>query len=119
MLYVDLLNTYFDLTLTLGDADTLSPPPLLLSLARKGTNTTASFVLPTLGMIPGARYVRYIGILTSLVPESGQYDYQVYDNTNPVNPTLIEEGLLIATSEPITKESYGTDKIRGEYKDHI
>ena len=119
MIYIDLIQATFDLTLTLGDEDTNNPPPLLLSFNRAGTNKSGSTILPTLGMIPGDSYVTFVDIPTSILPESGQWDYSVYDNTVPATPVLIESGLLIGLAAPITKKQYGTDKERGEYKGHL
>lgn len=119
MINVDLNFATFPLTLTLGAADTNDPPPLLLAFTRRGTNHTGSTVLPTAGIETGDRYVTYVNIPTSIFPESGQYDYTVFDNTVPADPVEIEKGLLIAHTTPITKEQYGTDKIRGEYKGHL
>ena len=119
MINVDLLTGSFDLTLTLGAEDTNAPPPLLLSFERPGTNKSGSTVLPTLGIITGDRFVTYVNIPTSIFPESGQYNFEVADNTVPASPVVIETGILIALTTPITKETYGTDKIRGEYKGHL
>jgi len=119
MVNVDLQQATFDLTLTLGSADTENPPPLLLSFIRKGTNHSGSQVLSETGMETGINFITYVDIPTSIFPESGQYSFWIYDNTVPSTPVLIEKGLLIATTEAITKKDYGTDKERGEYKGHL
>ena len=125
MLYVDLTELFFSMTLTLGDEDTNSPPPLLLSLNRKGTNFSKIFDLAVSSKTPGDRYLIFPAITTSIFidpqgeRQSGQYNYAILDNTVPATPVEIESGLLIATTTPITKTEYGTDKIRAEYKGHI
>jgi len=124
MIYVDLLALDFTLTLTLGDEDTNSPPPLLLGFTRRGTNFTGTYDLTLATIIPGDRFLTIEDIPTSIftsvgVKQSGQYDYTIFDNTVPATPVLIEKGLLEAITTPITKETYGTDKERGEYKGHL
>lgn len=116
MIYVDLNNATEDITLTLGAEDTTSPPPLRLEFVRHGTNNSGAYDVPGGDVIPGERYVTIQNIPTALFEFSGQYDLSVLDNTNPGSPELIEHGLLLATTDPITIDDYGTDKKRGEYK---
>ena len=125
MIYVDLTIGTFDLTLTLGDADTNSPPPLLLGFDRKGTNFSGTYDLSLATIVPGDRFLTITGIPTTIFTDpqgdlqSGQYNFEICDNTVPASTVLIERGLLIALDTPITKKSYGTDKKRGEYKGHL
>lgn len=113
------------MTLTLGDADTASPPPLALSFDRKGTNFSGTYDLSLATIIPGNKFLTVEDIPTSIFvdpqgeKQSGQYEYVIYDMTTPADPIEIERSLLIGLSAPITKESYGTDKERGEYKGHL
>ena len=125
MLYVDLTQAFFSMTLTLGSEDTNVPPPLLLSINRKGTNFSNIFDLALSSKVRGDRYLILNNITTSIFTDpqgdkqSGQYNYVISDITVPATPVEIESGLLIATTTPITKTEYGTDKIRAEYKGHI
>jgi hypothetical protein len=123
MIIVDLIATDFTMTLTLGDEDTSSPPPLLLAFDRPGTNFSGTYDLTLATVIPGDRFLTIEDIPTSIflsvgVKQSGQYNFRIYDNTVPATPIEIENGLLQALTTPITKDTYGTDKERGEYKGH-
>ena len=94
MIYVDLNQFDFDLTLTLGDEDTNSPPPLLLVFTRRGTNFTGTYDLTLATIVPGDRYLTIENIPTSIfasgtVRQSGQYDYSIWDNTVPATPVEI------------------------------
>jgi len=119
MFYVDSLQATFDITLTLGDWDTENVPPLALGFNRKGTNETISVVVDPLDVTEGERYIIISDLLTSIFEGTGEYDYFVYDITVPLTPVEIERGLCIVTTTPITKNTYGTDKQRGEYKGHV
>ena len=116
MFYVDINSTTWSVTLTLGAEDTSDPPPLYLAFLRKGTNNSATYTVPSGDVTPGEYYVTIDNIPTSLFEFSGQYDYQVYNNTDPGNRTEIEHGIFLVTDDPITIDEYGTDKKRGEYK---
>lgn len=116
MFYVDSLQATFDVTLTLGDEDTNSPPPLALRFTRKGTNETFLHVVNMGDVTAGERFIIIANLLTSLFAGTGQYSFVVYDYTVPATPVEIEQGLCIVTTDPITIPSYGTDKTRKEYK---
>lgn len=119
MIIVDLNLTEFSITLTLGNADTLSPPPLLLGFYRHGTNESFSYTVPLIDVTTGLNFLTIDDIPTSIFPESGQYELAIMDNTAPATPILLEKHLVDAYTTPITKKDYGTDKERGEYKGHI
>jgi hypothetical protein len=125
MIYVDLLSATFNMTLTLGDADTASPPPLAFVFDRKGTNFGALFDLSGATIIPGNKFIEIQDLPTAIFNDpsgelqSGQYSYTIFDITTPSDPIELERGLLIGLTTPITKEQYGTDKKRGEYKGHL
>ena len=117
MITVDLRNTLFDLYLTLGTADTENPPSLMLRCTRSGTNSTFDYNLPVGSLTTDKKWVKFSDLPTSIFSsETGQYDYEIYDITIPASPVLIEQGLLSAITDSITKQDYGTDKARGEYK---
>lgn len=118
MFYIDSREANFDLHLSLGDRETLDPPPLAIGFKRYGTNEVLVFDKPTT-VIPGVNFVKIEGLDTSLFEGTGQYQYQVFDDTVPEDRLLIEMGLCIVTTDPITKKQYGTDKKRGEYKGHL
>jgi len=120
MFYVDLNNATFDITLTLGETDTLTPPPLSLGYNRKGTNESGVYVVPGGQVTGGNRYITIDSIPTNIFNGSGEYSFTVYDYTVPATPVEIESGIFIVlTDNPITKKSYGTDKTRSEYKGHV
>jgi hypothetical protein len=120
MFYVDKNNVTFDVTLTLGDVATITPPALRLSFERKGTNETGSYDIPGGQVTPGERFVTIDSIPTNIFAGSGQYNYSIFDIDVPATPVLIESGLFeVLTDDPITKTEYGTEKERGEYKGHI
>lgn len=116
MFYVDINESTWSVTLTLGSADTTDPPPLYFEFDRKGTNNTSNYTVPLADVTPGVTFVTINDIPTSLFEFSGQYDYALFDNTDPGNRELIESGFLIVEDEPITIKDYGTDRERGEYK---
>ncbi len=120
MFYVDLNDTTFEITLTLGDVSTLTPPALRLVFNRKGTNETVSYIVPAIDVIEGDRFIIIQDIPTTIFAGSGQYNYDVQNYDIPATPVLIESGLFVVlTDDPISKKSYGTDKTRSEYKGHI
>lgn len=120
MIYLDKNNVLETISLTLGDADTTSPPPLALSFTRKGTNESVLYVVPVLNVTAGEQYVTIADIPTATVTGTGQFELIVYDYTVPGTPVEIERGLcIVLTDNPINKPTYGTDKTRSEYKGHI
>lgn len=119
MFYVDSTVGTFDFALTLGSGDTETPPALMLAFDRKGTNKSGTYVVPVGNIVAGDRFIEIVNIPTNIFPETGQFNYTIYNNDVPANPVEIESGLFIVTDTPIEKADYGTDKIRGEYKGHI
>lgn len=118
MFYIDSTQVNFDLYLSLGAGSTLDPPPLAIGFRRAGTNEELTIDKPAT-VIPGENWVKIEGLETSLFEGTGQYQYLVFDDTVPEDRLLIETGICVVTTDPITKKQYGTDKKRGEYKGHL
>ncbi len=119
MFYINSGDVTFTLVLTLGSEETENPPALMLGFVRRGTNNQGTYNIPSGNVTAGERYVEILSIPTNLFDVTGQYDYTIYNNDIPSTPVEIESGLFQVFTTPITKESYGTDKERGEYKGHL
>lgn len=119
MIYVDLNEVTVELTFALGAVDTETPPSLMLGFYRKGTNYSGEYIIPDVDVSPGSSYVTVSNVPSATFEQSGQYNFVLYDYTDPGALVEIEKGLLIATTTPIMKKEYGTEKVRGEYKGHI
>jgi len=119
MFYVDQSFGSFNLTVTLGSEETETPPALSLWFKRKGTNNTDSYAIPALDVTGYGNYVSIANIPTNIFAFTGQYDYTIFNVIDPLNPVEIESGLFQVVDTPITKTEYGTDRERGEYKEHL
>jgi hypothetical protein len=116
MFYIDSLQSDFEIILTLGAEDTNNAPPLALGFYRYGTNESIIYEVSAVDVTESNLNIKIENIPTNIFSGSGQYDYIVYDNTDPLNREEIEKGICIVTIGEITKNAYGTDKERGEFK---
>jgi hypothetical protein len=119
MFYIDSNSSLFEFSTALGTADTENPPALALFFKRSGTNESVNYDVDPGNIIPGINNLTIQDIPTSIFSGTGQYQYIIYDNDDPLNKVELEQGLCIVTTDPITKAEYGTERQRGEYKGYI